>query len=369
MGAHRQVASLEPAWALVAAEQPPLGVGARWSRPIDIRGPTVLPWLPLTIPDGVVIVTSALECPAREILLERRFTTLTIGPLKEQEQDALIQQYLGQYTKQLIVELRQQITAHPLGGSPLFLRVLLEELRQCGRYETLAEQLNGYLKAKAIDDLYELVLERLEADGNGGNVCKVMTAIWASRAGLSEEELLAITGLAPLQWAPIDLALEQALGRNGNRLVFDHDYLRKAVEDRYLPNDDDKELIHFQLADWFVDREDWDERNSEEVPWQLQQTNFPTYCAISCSIHLLQTLVQDCGVHEVISYWRISKLEDDDELDEIIASAVEEYIKEIESHPEILIKFVDAIADLLDAAGLSRDLLFRLRTCRWKSER
>ena len=355
-------------WGLIAKVAEALNLLGRWSQRNNHRWVWVLdgldrlisedqqslPWLPLTIPDGVVIVTSALECPAREILLERRFTTLTIGPLKEQEQDVLIQQYLGQYTKQLIVELRQQITAHPLGGSPLFLRVLLEELRQCGRYETLAEQLNGYLKAKAIDDLYELVLERLEADGNGGNVCKVMTAIWASRAGLSEEELLAITGLAPLQWAPIDLALEQALGRNGNRLVFDHDYLRKAVEDRYLPNDDDKELIHFQLADWFVDREDWDERNSEEVPWQLQQTNFHDVLRdILLEPFLLQNLVQDCGVHEVISYWRISKLEDDDELDEIIASAVEEYIKEIESHPEILIKFVDAIADLLSSGLIS----------------
>jgi hypothetical protein len=182
-------------------------------------------------------MASALECPAREILLERRFKIRTIAPLTAKEQDALIKQYLGRYTKQLIAELRQSILSHPLAGSPLFLRVLLEELRQCGRYETLADQLAGYLSAGTIDDLYERVLERLEADGNGENVRKVMTALWASRAGLSEEELLSITGLKPLEWAPIDLALEEALGRNGSRLVFDHDYLRKAVEDRYLPSE------------------------------------------------------------------------------------------------------------------------------------
>jgi hypothetical protein len=41
---------------------------------------------------------------------------------------------------------------------------------------------------------------------------QALTALWASRAGLSETELLAIAGLAPVQWAPVDLALEEALG-------------------------------------------------------------------------------------------------------------------------------------------------------------
>ena len=211
---------------------------------LDSDDQNALPWLPMTIPEGVVVVVSALKCPAKKILLERKFITHTIAPLKAKEQDALIQQYLGLYTKQLIAELRQTILSHPLAGSPLFLRVLLEELRQCGRYETLAEQLDRYLSAETIDDLYERVLERLEADGNAENVRKVMTALWVSRAGLSEEELLSITGLAPMQWAPIDLALEEALGRNGNRLVFDHDYLRKAVEDRYLTADEQRKSAY-----------------------------------------------------------------------------------------------------------------------------
>ncbi|NDC36274.1 MAG: ATP-binding protein, partial [Synechococcaceae bacterium WB9_2_112] len=148
---------------------------------LDPDDQQALPWLPLTIPEGVVIMASALECPAREILLERKCKTRTIAPLTAKEQNGLIKQYLGRYTKQLIAELRQTILSHPLAGSPLFLRVLLEELRQCGRYETLADQLAGYLSAGTIDDLYERVLERLEADGNGENVRKVMTALWASR--------------------------------------------------------------------------------------------------------------------------------------------------------------------------------------------
>ena len=295
-------------WELVAKAAEALQTLGRWAQQnnhrwilvldgldrLDFDDQNALPWLPLTVPDGVVIIVSALECPARQILLERKFKSLTIAPLKAKEQDQLIQQYLGRYTKQLIAEMRQTILRHPLAGSPLFLRVLLEELRQCGRYETLGEQLEFYLSTESIDGLYARVLERLEVDGSGENVRKVMTALWASRAGLSEEELLSITGLAPLKWAPIDLALEEALGRNGNLLVFDHDYLRKAVEDRYLPTEEERLQANSELADWFVVQEGWDARKAAEMPWQL-------LCSKRYS-DLTKELVQPQGLIAILKY-------------------------------------------------------------------
>jgi hypothetical protein len=178
---------------------------------------------------------------------------------------------LKRYNKELDGSLLQQILGHDLAGSPLFLKVLLEELRQCSQFDTLQNQLAYYLTAATATDLYERVLERLENDGSGEAVRQVMTALWTSRAGLTEPELLAITDFKPLQWAPIDLALEKAFGRNGNRLVFDHDYLRIAVQDRYLPADEQRRQAHSDLADWYQERDGWDERDSEELPWQLQQ--------------------------------------------------------------------------------------------------
>jgi tetratricopeptide (TPR) repeat protein len=320
-----------------------------------------LPWLPATIPEGVVIVASALDCPAREIVLKRDFTTLTIDPLKAKEQDALIQQYLGRYTKQLIAELRHTIVSHSLAGSPLFLRILLEELRQCGRFEILAKQLNGYLKAKSIADLYGLIFERLETDSQQANIRKVLTALWASRAGLSEEELLAITGLAPLRWAQIDLALEQALGRNGNRLVFDHDYLRQAVENRYLLSHEKKRQAHSDLADWFNQKEAWDERKSEELPWQWQQAERLQdlrHCLLNPAT--LAQLNEKRGSRETINYWRLIQTESDGELDELIADSVEEEIKKLQKNSTSLIQFAEEISELLSKAGCYRELLLRL---------
>ena len=329
---------------------------------LQLEEQKALPWLPVNLPEGVVVVTSALECSARSILKEREYTTLTIGPLHKAEQDELIQRYLARYTKQLDGGLRQEIQSHQLAGSPLFLRVLLEELRQCGRYETIAEQLQFYLNSAAVDDLYERVLERLENDGNEDAVKKVMTALWASRAGLSETELLAITQLAPLQWAPIDLALEQAFGRNGNRLVFDHDYLRIAVQDRYLPTDEHRREAHSALADWYQAREGWDERDSEELPWQLQEAglleNLRDWLLMP---GILANLQWDRGSRETINYWRSARGEGDGELDELITNALDTEIEKRREDAEDLIWFVNRIAELFDEAGLYREPLLKLR--------
>lgn len=228
-----------------------------------------LPWLPLAIPESVSVVISALHCQATRILQERNYRVLQIGPLKRKEQEQLIKQYLKRYTKQLDSGLRKRILTHRQACSPLFLRVLLEEIRQCGRHETLPQQLESYLAAETVTELYELVLERLETDGNGAALEAALTALWGSRAGLAESELLAIAQLSPLEWAPIDLALHEALGRCGNRQVLGHEYLRQAVECRYLTTHEEKRNTHLRIAEWFAATDECDARRAEELPWQL----------------------------------------------------------------------------------------------------
>jgi hypothetical protein len=264
--------------------------GGRWILVLDgldrlsEEDQQALPWLPLQFPEGVAVVVSALPCSASTILQERGYSRLMVGPLAEEAQEQLIRRYLNRYEKELEDGLRQRILEHPQAGSPLFLRVLLEELRQCGRHDTLAAQLKRYLRAGSIDTLYGKVLERLEQEASedvqssgvsdltdaeaaeqrdeqaANPVRRVMTALWASRAGLNENELLAITGLTPRQWAPIELAMASTFGRNGNCLVFDHNYLRQTVVHLYLPTNEQQRQAHSDLANWFEAREGWDKR-------------------------------------------------------------------------------------------------------------
>jgi len=97
-----------------------------------------------------------------------------------------------------------------------------------------------------------------------------MESIWASRGGLYQDELLAIAGIAPATWAAMQNALDEALYESAGRIQFGHDYLRKAVEDRYGLSGTHRAALHRRLAEWFAGRET-DKRVAEELPWQWRQ--------------------------------------------------------------------------------------------------
>ena len=332
---------------------------------LDLDDQQALPWLPLVMPKGVHLVVSALDCQVRTLLQERQFTELTIGPLGGAEQEQLIEKYLKLYTKQLVPDLRRKITGHRQGSSPLFLRVLLEELRLCGKFQTLAEQLQGYLTAESVADLYELVLQRLEDDGHGDAVRKVMTALWASRAGLSENELLAITGLVHAQWAPIGIGLQEALGEANGRLVFGHDFLRQAVRDRYLPTEEQRRQKHSELADWFEDlSREFQIRNAQEFSWQLAQSrNHEKLRLHICDPFNLAFLITAGDANMISQYWRLISNGNDSRFDLAIAGGISDLI-EIFKHEtegqEILLTSLEPIGEILRKLGLYGNVLLAI---------
>ena len=351
-----------------------------------------LAWLPLVIPKRVRVIISALECQAKSILVERKFRPLTIGPLQLPDQEALIERYLERYTKKLEAERLQQILTCDLAASPLFLRVLLEELRQCGRFETLKDQIDEYIRPKAdgslsVDDLYERVLQRLENDCGPEVVSKALTALWVSRAGLSVPELLEITELTPLEWTPIDLALEKSFGRNGNRLVFDHQYLRDAVRKRYLATDDSVDGARDNIIAWLQCFPRLEDRVMEEYPWQLQEAGLHSVLEdFLMQVNLLAEMISCRGAREISGYWLavrtylyglVGKQSGDPsikeidmpEIDDLIEPGVEAEIARLESDPSELLFFTENICELIEAAGLERNLLLRLRNLSLETRR
>jgi hypothetical protein len=102
-----------------------------------------------------------------------------------------------------------------------------------------------------------------------------MRALWAARRGLGQAELLDYLGsedepMPPAHWAPLRLAAGDGLLNRSGLLAFGHDYLRLAVEARYLPGEADRKAAHAALADYFGGQERG-ERQVDELPWQLSQ--------------------------------------------------------------------------------------------------
>jgi len=246
----------------------------------DREGALDLAWLPSVIPANVCLVLSTL--PGRSLAeIERRsYPTLAVSPLETAERERLIVDYLAGYKKALGPGLRQRIAAAPQCANPLYLRALLEELRLWGEHETLPAQIDYYIAAPSVASLYELILGRYEADyerDRPGLVRDAFSLLWAGRRGLSETELLDMLGtgskaLPRASWSPLYLASEYSLTSRSGLLGFFHDYLREAVEHRYVSTEQTRQAAHLRVADYFAARENGP-RKIDELPWQLARAH------------------------------------------------------------------------------------------------
>jgi tetratricopeptide (TPR) repeat protein len=273
-----------------------------------------LRWLPDFLPPHITLIISTLPGDVKEALLRKvsnkpnstqkeRWRTLRIKPLTSAERKNLLVTYLAKFNKTLAPELLKQALAHPLSNNPLFLRTLAEELRLFGVHEELQKRLEHYLTSKTIDDLFERVLKRVEGDSGKQAVQLAMQSIWASRAGLTEKEILAIVKLKPAIWAPIRNALDQCLLEAGGKITFAHDYMRIAVKDRYLKTKQLQKQAHIDLAKYFQ-KQAADARRAQEEPYQWQRAGeweSLKKCLVDKGV--FHFLLKRKDLSEVLAFW------------------------------------------------------------------
>lgn len=286
---------------------------ARWVFVVDglngLRSGRDLRWFPTFLPPQVHLIVSCLPGKVRTALDNKgSWHIVQVRPLEGEQRRMLLVEYLATFNKTLTDDLIDRVLAHPLAGNPLFLRTLAEELRLFGVYEVLAERLDHYLASASVEALFEQVLVRAEEDFGEVAVSAVMRALWASRAGLREEELLRgqREGLAPLvqaTWAPMRHALDDLLIEGMGRVGFAHDYVRQAVARRYLCAGGAAAATHRALANWF-DQEPPQARRSFEQPYQLREAQewsalqaCLTDREMFCAVH------RHRGSQELLRYW------------------------------------------------------------------
>jgi tetratricopeptide (TPR) repeat protein len=271
-----------------------------------------LGWFPSFLPTRVKLVASCLD---GEILAAARgrleWQELKVRPLTKSEQKRFVVDYLGRYRKALTAKQTKALQGHPLSGNPLFLLTVLEELRVFGVHEELDRRLDTLLssppgkseeEAPTVDDVFEHVLSRIEQDLGPRLVRAAMEAIWASRAGLFREELLAVAGLVPAAWAALQNALDEAIYESIGRISFGHDYLRKAVEDRYELTGQRKKGLHRRLADYFASLP-VDARAAEELPWQWEQAEQKKKLKECLTEQALFMALNERDEYELLGYW------------------------------------------------------------------
>ncbi len=209
-----------------------------------------LHWLPISFPPRVVVVVSSSDGHwTRNSAEARGFDALEIRPLDSADRRRLADALLARWGKALSPARLDRVLAHPRAGSPLFLKVVLEELRASAIEDRLDAALDNCLAASDEAALYGRVLDRLEQDLGRETVAAPLRMVWASVKGLEEAEIVSASGVAPLDWSVLRNALGDAFFNYSGRLLIGQSFLESAIVARYAPDDATQRAAFLDLAD------------------------------------------------------------------------------------------------------------------------
>lgn len=281
-----------------------------------------LGFLPRHFPPHVAALASALSGPALDELRRRGWAEHELPLASEAEVDAMVGEYLTIHARTLEPALRRELVSAPGATNPLFLRTLLEELRQFGSFERLPDRVRYYLEADNPKDLFQRVLARWQDDFDDRGaaqepqkldlVRRALSHLWAARLGLSEPEWLDLLGshgepFPRVWWTPLFLALEPHLSQRAGLFAFGHDFLRQAVEAEFVPSSNLQQAAHLFVADYFehhLHQQEMTPRKAAEWPFQLHAAEaWDRLEACLTDIPLFLALFDRKTISELTGYW------------------------------------------------------------------
>jgi hypothetical protein len=158
---------------------------------LSIDRSQTLGWLPLvpgSLPeDGRVklILSVRKGHKAQDILMRTTLSSspsssssspsmLLVKPLNETQRKRLTEQFMSLFGKSLTPSQLETLSRNSSSihtSNPLFLRLILEEIRVFGVYEEIDSRIAYYLRARSLSELFERILDRLEKVSSSSSSC------------------------------------------------------------------------------------------------------------------------------------------------------------------------------------------------------
>ena len=273
----------------------------------QLEGNYGLGWLLNYRPVNIKLILSSLEGPYLDELKRFEVPVLELSLLGKDEQKQIIRTVLDEFKGdrcELTNEQLDDLLEHPGTGTPLYLRIALEELRLFGDYAGLSYR----IRSLGIDvpEMLEQVLERLENEHGKELIEKTFTLINCSRYGLSELELLDLLKRADedklplLIWETLRRSASFYLVQRGEYVGVFHKQLVEAVEGRYP----DKKKRHLELALYFEESEL--SRKVDEYPHQfmLAEEHEKLKDAL-CNLDVFNYTMENKKQYDLVVYWNL----------------------------------------------------------------
>ena len=320
----------------------------------DINDAKLLNWMPYPPKSIKIIYSTLVEDRTMEVFRNRDYPLFILSALDRSRRITLVEDYLKTFAKKLDFHQVERIVDAPLSQNTLVLKTILNELINYGVFERLDERLSYYLSVSSIREFYQLVLNCYEEDFGHDLVRRLLSLIAVSRTGLSEPEILEITGIKPLYWSRIFCSFSSHLNEKGNLISFSHSYIREAVEEKYISASPEYEhQCRTEIISYFINYDS--ERAMLELPYQFDKDNDNEgLFKYMCNPKILEFWV-DYNVVDFGRYWR--KLRED----KAASYDVDSYLSFLE-FTEDKVQFYKNIIDLCSVLS---DVSKSKEYCRW----
>ncbi|MBU1702035.1 MAG: DUF4062 domain-containing protein, partial [Candidatus Eisenbacteria bacterium] len=281
-----------------------------------------LSWLPEDLPSNARIILSAFSGPALDDLRRRiKPREIELNPLTTADGEAIIEQFLKRYRKELEPDQRNALLNKADAGTPLFLRAALEELRTLGTHKEITGRIAQL--PPTTQELFAWIFERLENDVGFRDaagrqvghelVSRFAAILGASLHGLSPSELADLLDAGDPQGNVATLLhlLRPYLMRRGELLDFYHGQLKSAAEERALGDKAERRKVHKVIADYFEKR--WSSPSAhhalQELPYQLTKAeDWAGVERVLCNLQFIEMKCASGMGHDLLEDYKFARL-------------------------------------------------------------
>ena len=241
---------------------------------------------------------------------------------------------LNDYGKHLQEDLLHKIVDAPIFNNLVALRTILDELVYFGKHEDLPQFIEHYVKSENISDFYSRFWTRIHNDFP--EIDWVVGLIALSQSGISEYELLDLTGINQLELSRLRATLYRMITSTGPRLqITDNDIIKSVLEFNQKKTAEWRNI----LFEYFKRHADY-ERSLMECSYQAyMMRNAKNLHTLLCQITSFETLERR-QPNMLERYWKYLDAEGYD---------IEEYL-EHKDH----IEYFNKIGDFIRETSISR---------------